>query len=181
MNPALREKLYQAIGFVKCAELPFPPELKPRKLTNPDAPQNDHCIRIGVDSQDHWAIPVLYSRTETYDTRRGGEFFNYLEFKLLLVERAKDSDAVKPLYEGQQPRQVGPRQASGFYEQIGNNTQYIIHPEEILADNFAFLVLGRPNLPSPEIIEKMKRILNARRSDEPDVPPDLTSGPQTTD
>jgi len=168
-NPGLRDELYRAIGFVKCAELPFPPELKPRKLTNPDAPQNDHCIRIGVDGQDHWAIPILYSRTETYDTRRGGEFFNYLEFKLLLVERASDSDTVKPLYEGQQPRLIDAEQASGFYEQIGNNTRYIIHPEEILADNFAFLVLDRRNLPSPEITEKMRGILNTKRSAKPDI------------
>jgi len=175
-NPSLREKLYEAIGFVKCAELPFPPELKPRKLTNPDAPMNDHCIRIGVDGQDHWAIPILYSRTEKYDTHRGGEFFNYLEFKLLLIERATDSDAVKPLYDRQRPRLIDTRQASGFYEQIGNNTQYIIHPEEILADNFAFLVLGRRNLPSPEIVEKMKRIMNTKLSAKPNVPAGVPAG-----
>ena len=29
-----------------------------------------------------------------------------------------------------------------FHRQIGSNTGYIIHPEEILADNFAALVTG---------------------------------------
>ena len=41
-NPELREKLYGAIGFVKCNEVAFPEKLKPRKITNPDAPRNDH-------------------------------------------------------------------------------------------------------------------------------------------
>ncbi len=160
-NPGLREKLYETIGFVKCAEVAFPPKLKPRKLTNPDAPNNDHCIRLQVAGQDHWAIPILFSNTETYDVRKGGEFFNYLEFKLLLVERADDSDAVTPLYDGEQPKLIDVPQASGFHEQIGKNTRYIIHPEEILADNFAFLVLGKPNLPSPEIVERLEKILKA--------------------
>ncbi len=160
-NPALQEKLYGAIGFVKCAEVAFPPKLKPRKLTNPDAPRNDHCVHIQVEGQDHWAIPILFSKTETYDLRKGGHFFHYLQFRLLLVERAENSDAVTPLYEGEQPRLIDVPQASGFHEQIGKNTRYIIHPEEILADNFAFLVLGKPNLPSPEIVERLEKILKA--------------------
>jgi len=31
---------------------------------------------------------------------------------------------------------VAPGQTSGFIEQVGQNTSYLIHPEEILADNF---------------------------------------------
>jgi hypothetical protein len=42
---------------------------------------------------------------------------------------------------------------------VGRNTQYIIHPEEILADNFALLVLGETSIPSPVILEKMKDAL----------------------
>lgn len=91
--------------------------------------------------------------------RKGGEFFNYLEFRLLLVKRANDSDAVTPLYDGQQPKLIAIKQASGFHEQVGKNTRYIIHPEEILADNFVLLVLGKRNIPSPEIVEKMEIIL----------------------
>ena len=34
---------------------------------------------------------------------------------------------------------------SNFYEQIGTNTTYIIHPNEILVDNFVLLVSWRNN------------------------------------
>ena len=47
----------------------------------------------------------------------------------------------------------------GFYDKIGLNTKYIIHPEEILADNFVILVQGKTDIPSPEIIESMRNIL----------------------
>ncbi len=162
-NPDLREKLYAVIGFVKCNEVEFPLTLKSRKLTNPDAPKNDHCIRLQVEDKACWAIPILFSRVEKYDTEQGGAFFNYLQFKFLLVDRNDASSTVKPIYDDQEPKLVGVQQASGFFTQVGNNTRYIIHPEEILADNFALLVLEKPNLLSPKIIEKLRDILMENR------------------
>jgi hypothetical protein len=58
---------------------------------------------------------------------------------------------------------------SGFFEQIGKNTKYIIHPEEILADNFALLFLGNKDVPSPEIIRKMKDVLDKGKAKEPEM------------
>jgi hypothetical protein len=42
---------------------------------------------------------------------------------------------------------------------VGRNTDYIIHPEEILAENFALLVLGAGNVPSPEVLTRMREAL----------------------
>jgi hypothetical protein len=165
-NPVLREKLYAAIGFVKCNEVAFPSELRARKITNPDAPRNDHCIRVKVAGKEQWAIPILFSSAEKYNVHRGGEFFNYLQFQLLLVERPDDGPTVRPMVDGQKPKLVGMQQVSGFFEHVGENTGYIIHPEEILADNFALMVLGRRNLSSPEVIEKIQAILKARETAE---------------
>ncbi len=53
---------------------------------------------------------------------------------------------------------------SGFYEQVGRNTGYIIHPEEILADNFALLVLAQKNVRSPQILDDMRTILADNRT-----------------
>jgi hypothetical protein len=55
---------------------------------------------------------------------------------------------------------------SGFYEQVGRNTEYIIHPEEILADNFAMLVMGDQNVPSPEILRKVQGVLTQKPGEE---------------
>jgi hypothetical protein len=35
----------------------------------------------------------------------------------------------------------------------------LVHPEEILADNFALLVLDEQNVPSPEILQRMRAAL----------------------
>ena len=55
---------------------------------------------------------------------------------------------------------------AGFYGQVGHNTDYIIHPEEILADNFALLLLEEKGVRSPEIIKKMKDILTEKSAGE---------------
>lgn len=172
-DPDLREKLYATIGFVKCDEVAFPLELASRKITNPDAPRNDHCIRLQVGDKEHWAIPILFSNVEKYDTKRGGEFFNYLIFLFLLVERNERLSTVEPLYDGRNPKLVSGQEISGFFEQVGENTEYIIHPEEILADNFALLMLGERDLPSPAIIKKLRAILKMNRKADISAPVDV--------
>ena len=49
----------------------------------------------------------------------------------------------------------------GFYEQIGRNTGYIIHPEETLANNFVHLMLKKQDLKNPEIPKKIEQLLLA--------------------
>jgi hypothetical protein len=158
-NPELRERLYEAIGFTRCDEIEFPRELTPRKITNPDAPRNDHFIRLTDQGQQCLAVPILLSSAEVYDAKRGGEFFEYLNFQFLVMEKTSNPDRLKAQYENSMPKLVGLQEISGFFEQVGRNTQYIIHPEEILADNFALLILGEQKPPSPEIVQEMKVIL----------------------
>jgi hypothetical protein len=146
-NPGLREKLYQLIGFTKCPEVALSTEMNQRKITNPDAPRNDHAIRVQFDGANVTAVPILLSAVETYDPKRGGDFFQYLQLKFMLSPSGTMADL----------QQVG-----GFFEQVGHNTNYIIHPEEILADNFALLVLARHDVASPQILEKMRRILTEK-------------------
>ncbi|HEV2803476.1 MAG TPA: hypothetical protein VGW57_00965 [Chthoniobacterales bacterium] len=161
-NPGLREKLYSVIGFTACDEVELPPELAARKITNPDAPRNDHLIRLQIDGQTRLALPVLLSSAETYDVKRGGEFFNYLTFQFLVMEPTTTPRRFKVAQQNGSPRLVGIKAVTGFFEQVGRNTEYIIHPEEILADNFALLVLGGEKIATPEILDKMKKVLFAK-------------------
>jgi hypothetical protein len=43
-------------------------------------------------------------------------------------------------------------------DQIGRNTRYIIHAEEVLAENFAFLVTGE-TVAEPQRVEALRRLL----------------------
>ena len=154
-NPALKERLYAVIGFQSCGEITFPRELAERKITNPDAPRNDHCIRLKLGDESLWAVPILFSSSAHYDMARGGEFFQYLNLQFLVVERKDEGPGAKATYDTSHPRLLSAEQVSGFYEQVGRNTSYIIHPEEILADNFKMLLLQEKHVSSPEILQKL--------------------------
>jgi hypothetical protein len=158
-NAELRGKLYGIIGFEECNEIKLPAAIEGRKITNPDAPRNNHFIRVKLDGAEHLAVPILLSKSDRYDVQRGGEFFEYLQLHLLIVKKGGDSKNLLADATNGSPRLVGLGEVSGFFEQIGRNTEYIIHPEEILAENFALLVLNQPNVASPQILQKMKQLI----------------------
>ncbi|MCJ8315092.1 MAG: hypothetical protein HRU38_18520, partial [Saccharospirillaceae bacterium] len=80
--------------------------------------------------------------------------FDYLQFKLLVLDDEKGTE----LHPTVNSRILDVSQVSGYFEQVGKNTNYIIHPEEILADNFALMVLGIKTIQSPEIIDEIKNV-----------------------
>ncbi len=162
-NEELRDRCYAAIGFEKCEELVFPEELALRKLTNPDAPRNEHCLKVKVAGKEQWVIPILFSKEEKYDPESGGEFFRYLQFKLVVVKRGADGKSVKVILEGATPKLLDVGEVTGFFKQVGKNTSYLIHPEEILADNFVLLVTKKRGLPSPKVVENLGEILAGKK------------------
>jgi hypothetical protein len=156
-NPKLREALYASIGFHPCNEVALPEALAARKMTNPDAPVNNHFITVTQDGRQIELVPVLFSKTPRYDAAKGGNLFAYLSFKLMQV--ADDGGEKRAVLADGNPVLYDPANVPGYHEQIGGNTRYIIHPEEVLADNFVFLLDGRIDLPTPRVIERMGKIL----------------------
>ena len=155
-HPDLKRALYEVIGFEECGELVLPPAMAARKMTNPDAPANAHCIELTVDSAMAWGMPILLSREERYDAAAGRPFFAYMTLSMLLVDRSGSPSAVRPLVREGRPVLVPFSGVSGLFEQIGRNTDYVIHPEEILASNFERLVEGVEGAPSPEVLEHIR-------------------------
>ena len=152
-----RQRLYAIIGFQPCTEIAMPASLADRKITNPDAPTIDYFIEVAVDGKTFKTAPVLYASVDNYDPERGGSFFRYLVFRLLAVEQvAGEWRAVER--EGR-PLLIDPKTLASYYDQIGRNTNYIIHPDEILADNFVHLMMKDEKLASPRIIEEMRKVL----------------------
>lgn len=156
-NSKLRDDLYGIVGFKPCPAVELPDSLQPRKITNPDAPRIEHYIEVVTDGKNQPVVPILFSNQDTYQANSGKSFFAYLTFKLMAVE--KQENVWRPKLAAGQPWLLDVSEVKNFHEQIGRNTGYVIHPEELLADNFVLLVNQKRNLPSPEIVEKMGRLL----------------------
>lgn len=160
-DPELRRRLYQIVGFESCAPVPVPPALRDRKITNPDAPVWDALIRLDVEGRSLALVPILYASVERYDPAAGGTLFKYLQFRLMTVEPDGDGGWRARLTDGR-PELFNPKAIDAYAAKIGRNTGYIIHPDEILADNFAHLVLGKNDLPDPQIVDRLRLALSPR-------------------
>ena len=155
-NPAIREPLYGVIGFKACNEIKYPRPLIPVKITNPDAYHFDTYITLESGGKSILAVPLTLTKSETYTE---GGIFDYVEIKFLQVEL--NYGIVKPKYASSEPVLLGLDEVSGFWEQIGKNTNYIVHPEEIMAVNFSYAVQQKKDLPNPEIPAAVVEILSA--------------------
>lgn len=151
-NPELRDKLYKCIGYNpipnnKIADLPI--DLAHLKITNPDAPITQHYIELHTKNSKDKKLclaPVLLA-SQTYSCDKYASFFDYLQMKFLVLD--DDWQVVNLLsYDD----------VIGLDDLIGKNTDYIMHPEEILADNFVLLVMHEINVPSPHILSMMMDI-----------------------
>jgi len=159
-RPDLRDRLYASIGFEPCGEVSLPEDLESLRITNPDAPSIGHAIRVSVDDRERIVVPILYSRSP-YDPAKAASFFATMEFRLMAIRLEGDPPrAVADLDDSGRPKLSTPDGVKGFHEQVGRNTGYIIHPEEILADNFSILVLGGGAPANPEIVTRMGEILD---------------------
>ncbi len=162
-DPRLRTQLYAIIGFYPCNEIQLPSSLASRRITNPDAPHRAHYMNVTAGDKAVAAVPVLISSHDRYDSQHNKRLLDYVQFRLLAIEETA-GEWQAALTDGR-PTLFETKQVSGFHEQIGRNTGYIIHPEEILADNFAHLVMGKENLPSPQIVRELaSRLVEAKNS-----------------
>ncbi|MCA9178785.1 MAG: hypothetical protein KDB14_30190 [Planctomycetales bacterium] len=164
-HPELQRALYAAIGFRPCPPIQLPADLAARKITNPDGPGLDYYIQLQLEQDPATearlvkAVPLLFAKS-AFDPERGGSFFDYMQFQLLVVAAGEDgvwrAGSGKT---GSAPQLIEPRSAPDFFRQIGRNTSYIVHPDEVLADNFVFLLQGKKDLKSPHVVEQMEKII----------------------
>jgi hypothetical protein len=154
---ATRRALYNIVGFTIGDDIKLPQSLDDRRITNPDAPKLDCYIELKNEERQITAVPLLYATPSAYDPKAGKRFFDYVTFRLLVVDKVDGT--WQPRMKEQQPVVLDPKGVDSFFDQIGKNTTYIWHPDEILADNFVHLVNRRMNLATPRITEEMAKVL----------------------
>ena len=156
--PARRDALYAIVGYRDCGPFDWPPELAQRRITNPDAPDDRYCITLQRNGAPLTFYPALLAREEQYDPALPGTFIDRLAFKLIAVMGSE-----KKWMAGRGPKNelvlLDPGALPEYYTAIGLNTRYVIHPEEILADNFVLLVRDEKNVRTPRIVTELGRVL----------------------
>ena len=112
-------------------------------LSNPDVEHHDSYATFIIDGQEIDCF-TAWIKTKQYDEGSSG-WRDYETTALIPI------DGTDIYYTREQ--------ASNFYEVFGENTQYVIDPEECMADNFKYAMLygisGKDGkgYPNPEIIQ----------------------------
>ena len=161
-NTRIRDELYASIGYHRIPadrEVDFPASLSDLRLTNPDAPL---VMRYFIDlkrkrdrrEEIYKCTPILHA-SRPFDPSFSKNMFQYLIATTLVL----DNETYRP----REPLEYLPYdEAANFSDQIGENTGYIIHPEEILADNFILWMTGTADparLRTPAVVTTMGDII----------------------
>ncbi len=156
--PALADRVYREIGFEPMPELVQPPAWDEIRLANPDAPANRHAMRAEVEGRSVLLTPVLVAARTVLQP--GEPFAALFEVRLLEVQPDADGRRSLPVMQGGAPRWHAAGKVPAFLERQGGNTPYVIHPEETMADNVAYLLTGRPARNAP-LLQRIEAALRA--------------------
>lgn len=136
-----REDMYGIIGFrVQDEEFTFAPEIKEKILSNPDVGKHNSYATFRIDGRDRDCV-VVFSTTRPFE-KPGDSMFDLHMVGLVPID---DLSVMYPA-----------KDAENFWEVFGRNTEYVLDPEEVLADNFSYAIMyGEDGMdcPSPEIIK----------------------------
>lgn len=129
-NPQFRQLLYNVFGFtVMDRELEFGPTVKDLLMHNPDVEHYDNWAEFTIDGQKkRCALISVYCGTyaDAVATNPKAHFFDLMHNVLVPLD---EPDTMIPIEE-----------VPDFYDVIGRNTDYILSPEEFIADNFSYLI-----------------------------------------
>ncbi len=140
-HPEKQKALYKLIGFSNIgnmSNLLIKPELKNRILLNPDGVNFAYHIELNERSgRPYSAIPIIKSNEPKYINSKN-DFFDYIDFSLYKID-IQHGVRVKTDAEGNTT--IDMDNVPDFFEKITTNTGYIIHPDEIIADNFMYIMM----------------------------------------
>lgn len=155
-NPALRTRLYQTIGFVPAAPLEWPAAWLPLRLANQDAPHHEHMMWVTLGDRPVALMPVVVA--DPAELRSGGTIVTAARTRLLEVIPGSGGQATRAVLRKGQPVWHDPDRTPAYLEKLGGNSDYLVHPEETMADNIMFLVSGR-KVPNPRLQAQIEAAL----------------------
>lgn len=153
-----RASLYNIINFRPCY---FQPNEHVDKYTirNPEAPFTEFFVSVEIDDRDTYVMNYLHTTFDGFDPSVERGFDGHISGDL--IEVTVDDGICKPVLNADGSAKTYKHEdVPDYYEKVGHNTNFDIHPEEIVADNFAFLMMDKSGLPDPDILEEIEEWLD---------------------
>jgi hypothetical protein len=154
--PALRDELYTLLGFRRFAGFEYPVELEDRRLSNPFyGDRYEYALTVQTASGPVDVTPAYQAAVpleEFIAISEGGmsmgAFFEAIDFVLLPV----DTGTRAVLRDGNGYPIIYRFDDTDWIERMQRNSSYIIHPDELMAENFGLLMEWRRSGTVPESV-----------------------------
>lgn len=158
-NANRRDELYGSIGFQRCTSFDLPAGLRARMFTNPDAPTVEYVVpQANPSDNQRFTTPVLTADPPHYDPATN--FTGYFEILFIDVRRSANGACTTVAREDGDVARFEMREAVGMlFAHAGRNTNYVLHPEELMADNFSQMMTRRADAPDPWVYERLAGVL----------------------
>lgn len=148
-HPDFRRDMYGILGFTVVDEdYDFAPAIRERIISNPDVGHHNSYAAFEINGEMK-NCAVVFTVGKPFE-KPGDNFFSSMVTGLVPI------DDLTTMYTS--------KDAANFREVFGRNTDYVIDPEETLADNFAYTLaypLDGRDYASPEIINAIDAYLKS--------------------
>ena len=141
-HKSFRDKTFALIDFFPHGKnIVMSPILGSRRLTNPDGVTTDYAISLtDADGKEQLSLPFLISN-QPYFSASIPSFFSYLGFDLYALD-VIDDRTLRISSDPTGKTTLSSSAQADYFVHIADNTQYVIHPEEVMADNFMLGVMA---------------------------------------
>ena len=146
-HPDFRAAMYAILGFtVVDDDYEFSPVIRDQIIANPDVEHHNSYAAFDINGRMTNCVVVFTTRKPF--TQKGDSMFDEMQTGLVPI------DDTTTIYTSSD--------AANFWDLFGRNTDYVIDPEETLADNFADTIiygLDSMDYKNPEIILAIDALL----------------------
>ena len=126
--------------------------LKQRLLTNPDGSDLNWTTELTTaNGKNVFTIPIIYANDTIYRAEKA-DFFNYLGWNYFEITPSVSGNEFNVQTIGNQQKSTLDTKGLTTLFKDKFNTEYIIHPDEIVADNFSILMYSMKN---PKTLEPL--------------------------
>jgi hypothetical protein len=142
-DSSLRDDTHALLGFIPFQGFSYPAEFESRRLSNPDSFDYGGALTVQTATGSAQVVPIIQVRVPLEEAIRleGPDLFTEVGIDLLAVDittgdvsRDANGNVVKYGFDN-----------TNWVPLMARNTDFIIQPEEVMADNFALLMQWRAN------------------------------------
>lgn len=157
-NVGLREDLYKMIGFYPAMMPVVLNELLEKMvMLNPDGMNLQYVMNLYDSKYYEFGLPLILVGSSVYDPK----FPNYMDYMYHeFYVLGNYHDHYKILSNPQGLSVTGYDDTDEFFQNITDNTNYYIHPDEIMAENFKLAVLANTSKDYSKFSENGKALID---------------------